>query len=129
MKQPKAIKHVTEKAYTFTMFLKDNWKMTIFIVGIVIFLAFQTMSSAANMAALNGVLDSKTNEIKAQQLQIEELENNMRTLNATLIKAQDAMKKQTKVFWTKFNKIKAEAETQTPEQILESWVLSWPGGR
>lgn len=129
MKQLRAIKHITKKAYTFGTFIKDNWKMAVFIIGLVIFLAFQTASSAANIAALNGILDSKTDAIKAQQLQIEELENNMRALNAKLIKAQDAMKEQTKVFWSKFNKIKVEAATQTPEQILESWVLSWPGGR
>lgn len=112
----------------FTQWLKNNWLITLIIVMVVGFIALQSYSMASQISIMNNTLNDKIDEIEELQKEIAVLEITINNLNEELLAVQKNMKRTTALFWNKFNKIKKESENQTPEQLIEDWMQSWPGG-
>lgn len=109
--------------------LRSNW-LIILIFSIVIgFALMQTYSMASSMSTLNNVLNDKTDEIVQLQMTVSELEGNLEKLNSSLAEAQAEIKHNTALFWSKFNQIKIDSQNQTPEEVLQDWQNTWPGGK
>ena len=109
--------------------VKSNWLTFLIIFVIVGFLVMEANSMNGRVSVLNDVLNDKTEQIIELQQKITGLEDEQLRLNGELLAAQEEIKKTTAIFWTKFNKIKQDAQNLTPEEIVNGWQDSWPGGK
>lgn len=130
--KPKDISKETSVAirnvFFFIDFIKNNWKVTGFAIIIVIFILFQVFSSAGEITELSGNLETKNSIIETLQVDIDELKENLLLMNGALLAEQKARRNQYASFQSKLSKIKLEAQNQTPEQLVETFKNTWPGG-